>query len=143
VSRMNKPAPLTRKTLDKLTCQSPGCTHESHEGLVLHSACHTKAPTTMRYWANGAVEIRCKQCDRWIVEIMLHPEEQAAASEALACDDPHCEEPPENHSLVLRAPCHRDDGVFVTYQDGHLVVTCGECGDLVGSRHVAGGGPVA
>jgi hypothetical protein len=136
---MKKPAPLTRKTLDKATCQVPGCTHEKHDGLVLHGRCHVEAPSTVRYWASGVVEIRCKKCDKGVAEIMLHPDEQALANEALACRDPHCKEPPENHSLVLRAQCHRDGGVFVVYQGGHLLVTCGMCEEPVSSHHVAEG----
>jgi len=138
-----KPAPLTRNALDKASCQAPGCKHDNHDGLVLHGRCHVKAPTTVRYWVSGVVEVRCKQCGQKIAEILLHPEEQAAANEVLACKDPHCEEPPESHSLVLRAQCHRDGGVFVVYQGGHLLVTCGTCKEPISSHHVAEGGASA
>lgn len=136
-------APLTRKTLDKLTCQSPGCTHESHEGLVLHGRCHLKAPSIARYRTGGVVEISCLTCEHPIAEVAVNAQERAAADEALACTDPHCKEPPENHCLVFRAPCHRKAGVFVTYQDGHLLLTCGECDQLVGVHHVDPGSATA
>jgi hypothetical protein len=135
--------PLTRKTLDKLTCQVPGCTHEWHEGFVLHGACHIKAPSTARYWGTGVVEIRCLRCDREIVEIALTAQDCAVVNVILVCTDPHCKEPPENHSLVLHAPCHRGAGVFVTYQDGDLMFTCGECATLIDVHPVAAGGASA
>lgn len=131
--------PLTRKVLDKLTCQVPGCTHERHEGLVLHGRCHTGTPSTARYRVSGVVEISCLACDQRIAEIALTAKERVSANKILTCTDPHCTEPPENHSLVFRAPCHREAGVFVTYQDGHLLLTCGECAELVDTRHVAAG----
>lgn len=131
--------PLTRSDLDKQSCQAPGCTHQSHDGLVLHGACHMKAPSTARYWASGVVELRCGKCDKWIADIELHPEVQAAANEHLKCDDPNCKEPPEGHSMVFRSQCHPKIGVFATYMDGHLVFQCGKCKEVVGAYHVASG----
>ena len=136
-------APLTRSNLDKLTCQVPGCTHERHEGLVLRGRCHIKSPSTARYWAGGVIEISCLKCDQGVAEIALDARERAAADEVLACRDPNCKEPPESHSLVFYPPCHRTAGVFVTYQDGHLLIACGKCEALVGSHHVAEGGASA
>ena len=135
--------PLTRSALDKATCQAPGCKHESHGGVVLHGRCHVGSPSTVRYWASGVVEVRCERCDQEIVEVLLHPEEQPTMNAALACKDPHCKEPAENHSLVLRAQCHRGVGLFVVYQDGHLLVTCGACKAAVSSHHVAEDGASA
>lgn len=132
-------APLTRKVLDKLTCQSPGCAHESHDGLVLHGRCHIKAPSIARCSLSGVVTISCLTCEQLIVEVALDAREHATVHEILACSDPGCKEPPENHNLVFRAPCHRDAGVFASYRDGHLMITCGECSKLVGAHRVEAG----
>ena len=129
--------PLTRQILDKLTCQVPGCTHDRHEGLVLHARCHVEAPSTARYWPSGIVEVSCLVCDRLVVEVTLDAKEREVANKRLECTDPGCKEPPENHSLVFRSPCHRDAGVFVSYQNGHLHMLCGSCQTLVESHHVA------
>ena len=130
---------LTRADLDKLSCQALGCTHESHDGLVLHGACHVKAPSTARYWASGVIELRCSKCDKWIADVALHPEVQAVANERLKCNDPNCKEPPEGHSMVFRSQCHPKIGVFATYMDEHLVFQCGKCEAIAGSYHVAAG----
>ncbi len=132
-------APLTRKALDKLTCQAPGCTHESHDGLVLHGACHIQTPSTARYQQSGVIEISCGKCEKWIAAVAIHPEERAAMNAAIVCRDPSCKEPPESHSIVFRAPCHRDQGVIVTYQRGHLMIACGKCKEVVDAHHVAEG----
>lgn len=136
-------APLTRKILDKLTCQTPHCTHDRHDGLVLHGRCHPTSTTTASYGARGVVEINCRTCDQAIAEIALSPEDCEAANAILACTDPSCTELPESHSLVLRAPCHRNAGVFVSYQSGHLTITCGKCAVVSGKHHVASGEDVA
>lgn len=141
MSRVKRP--LTRSALDKATCQAHECTHENHEGVVLHGRCHLESSTTVRYWASGVIEIRCKRCDKGIAEVLLHPDEQVAMAVALVCKDPLCKELPENHSLVLRAQCHRGAGLFVVYQCGHLLVTCGVCKARVSSHHVAGDGASA
>lgn len=133
--------PLTRKTLDKLTCQAPGCTHARHEGIVLHGRCHLKSPSKVRYSASGVVEISCLACDRSIVDVALNAQDRMTVNEALACADPQCKE--VNHNLVFRAACHREAGMFVTYQDGKLLLTCGECAEMVVWHHVDSGGASA
>ena len=138
-----KKSPLTRANLDKLTCQMPGCTHESHDALVLHGACHIKEPSVARYWGNGVIELRCIKCELLIAEIALHPEEVAVANKVLACKDPDCKEPVEDHSLVFRSPCHHDAGVFAVYEDGVLGFACGDCEEPVGAHRVAPGGASA
>ena len=136
---MTKPQPLTRASLDKLSCQAPGCTHEGHEGLVLHGACHVRSPSTARYWASGVIELRCCKCDKLIVIVALHDEVRIVANAQLRCDDPNCKEPLEDHSMVFRSQCHPKVGIFATYANGHLEFRCGKCDAVTGSYHVAAG----
>jgi len=131
--------PLTRKTLDKLTCQAPGCTHEDHDGLVLHGRCHIKSASLALCWPNGIVAISCKQCGQAIAEIELHAEECSKMKQALTCTDPSCKELPENHSMVLLAQCHPKAGVFITYQAGKILVACGKCETVCSQLAVAAG----
>jgi hypothetical protein len=61
---------LTRKELDEATCQSPGCTHQDHGPLHLHSRCHPSAGTRVAY-AQGILTIRCRKCEAFIAQVLV------------------------------------------------------------------------
>jgi hypothetical protein len=66
--------PLTRQQLDRLGCDTPGCDHTAHDGLILHSNCHPDTPTWAEYNANaGTLTIRCAECNHRIVRIAVAP----------------------------------------------------------------------
>jgi len=77
--------------------------------------------------------LHCKVCDRHTLNVRIAPEQQLELdAAALRCGDPSCTDPPEQHSMRLRPPCHRNAGAWVTYADGHLYIVCGKCKEPVG-----------
>lgn len=63
-----------RKDLDRMGCDSPGCDHTAHEGLVFHPACHPGTPTWAEYSAmTGAVTLRCAVCAADVARIAVAP----------------------------------------------------------------------
>lgn len=56
--------------LNQMQCSDPNCTHDHKEGLVLNSACHIGAPTTVMY-RKGVLEIKCAVCDQKIADIAV------------------------------------------------------------------------
>lgn len=136
-------APLTRAELDRLTCQTPGCAHDHHDGLVLNSRCHTRKPTFVRYWGDGVVEVRCRICNGFVASIALDGTSAAHMNEALfPCPDPNCDKPPNEHSLTLKSsPCHRRHakaGIFVAYKNGELQFFCSVCKKQTAHLNVKG-----
>jgi hypothetical protein len=128
---------LTRKELDQEGCHAPGCTQDhGHGPLFLNGRCHPGKSQLVYYFASGIFVIRCKACHRHVMNVAADPEEQLVFNEKLACTDPTCKEPPENHNLRLSAPCHRKAGLFVAYNDGHLVMVCCKCKEHVATHHV-------
>jgi hypothetical protein len=68
--------PYTQHELDDLQCGNPKCSHEQCTTLVLHSVCHTKAPTWARYEkTRGVLIITCAApgCDNVIAQIEVAP----------------------------------------------------------------------
>lgn len=61
---------LSRVELDKAQCAMPGCTHEDHESLFLHSRCHPKQGTEVEY-KKGILYIRCQVCKKTVTEILV------------------------------------------------------------------------
>lgn len=60
----------TRKDLELLGCSSSDCKHDAHEGLYLHSSCHTSVPTWTRY-LDGILYITCAECSRMVAKIRV------------------------------------------------------------------------
>lgn len=118
-----------RGDLDKLGCQLPGCTQRHHHGpLFLHTKCHPKQPSIVRYHHGGRLEIDCHKCERLNVYIQLASYDQKDLDKTvLECGNPKCTEPPENHSLKLRNNCHKNAGIWVVYSAGQLFLRCGRC----------------
>jgi|GEM_PF-6607746 len=132
----NTAAPLTTTELDRLTCAAPGCTHENHGPLFLHSRCHLKSPTIIRYWGDGVVEIRCKICNHFVGSIALQAEQAEQLTAKIECTDPNCKEPAENHTLLMKPPCHPTAGQFAVYHGGHLTLACAKCQSVQAVLHV-------
>ncbi len=97
--------PMVRDQMDALICQAPGCTHDDHDGLALVARCHVRSAQIVRYWGDGTIEIRCKTCNKFILSAALAPAEQVHLHARLGCQDPLCQEPPENHKLLLKPAC--------------------------------------
>jgi len=69
--------PLTRRDLDGMRCQFPGCDHtslncsaKSAEPFYLHSRCHVSSPTWAIY-QNGSLWITCSQCGDVVAVIQV------------------------------------------------------------------------
>jgi hypothetical protein len=66
--------PLTRAMLDRTQCATPGCTHEDHRLIYLHSACHPSVGCRVAYdMARGVVVVRCRRCAKLVAEIAVAP----------------------------------------------------------------------
>lgn len=66
------PMPQTRYDLDRAQCGTPGCTHEDHSEMFLHSACHPRAGHRVSYHLiTGTLEIRCRICHQLAAEIAV------------------------------------------------------------------------
>jgi hypothetical protein len=109
--------PLTRRELDEIGA------------AVLNSRCHHKRPVIVKYWGDGVLELRCSIDNKFVASVQLDGFDTARLGENLVCHhgDPTCTEPPENHNLVLRPPCHRTAGAYVVYSHGCLSIACGKC----------------
>jgi hypothetical protein len=101
--------------------------------MYLHSVCHTGKPQIVHYAYGGVIVLRCKICNRHTCSILIAPEHQAEMDTVvLACGKPDCKDPPDQHMMTLRAPCHRNAGAVARYEDGHLYLMCGRCKKPVG-----------
>lgn len=112
---MTDTKPLTRADLDPLGCETPGCDHTAHDGLVLHSNCHPETPTWTSYHANsGTIHVECAQCGHRILAIAVAPgpeREPHVIAVPLALDEPvvgyeACWA--ESGGLHCRKPKHHD-----------------------------------
>jgi hypothetical protein len=47
----------------------------------------------------------------------------------MVCRNPHCTEDHTGQPLVLRSPCHREDGLLAVFEPGadHLHLVCQTC----------------
>ncbi len=64
--------PLTADDLDNAGCQHPGCTHEDHEQLWIHSRCHDSAPLRCVYLTKTkTLGVICAECGNRIMELSV------------------------------------------------------------------------
>lgn len=62
---------MFREDLDCLACSDPSCDHTACDGpVVFHGRCHPASATWCEYY-DGSVKIRCAECNRFIVEVMV------------------------------------------------------------------------
>lgn len=62
---------LTREQLDKLGCNTPGCTCDDSE-LVIRSRCHDEAPTWAWYdKRDGTLTVKCAVCDSTVAVVQV------------------------------------------------------------------------
>lgn len=134
----------TQEDLDKATCDKVGCTEKHHHGpLYLHARCHAKSAVITKYHWLGYLELRCKTCNKLVVNVFASPEDQVARGKQMIDLCPHgeaCEEPPDHHAAILRG-CedHRGAGVHVAYWKGDLTIACARCRDAIDTIHVKHG----
>lgn len=64
---------LTRKELDVMQCQHPGCTHENHNTVFfLHARCHEDADCEVSYDnATGLLNVVCGFCGSEIATLKI------------------------------------------------------------------------
>jgi hypothetical protein len=75
---------LFREEMDQAGCEVPGCSHEQHSVLYLHSLCHPSAGTRAFYRrGTGLLELQCRVCRREVATVVVAAE-HPAASEAAA-----------------------------------------------------------
>lgn len=63
-------AKLTAAELDRATCSAEDCSADHTNGLIIHSTCHTGAPSWVRYSA-GVMTISCAVCGAFICEVAV------------------------------------------------------------------------
>lgn len=61
---------LYREQLDRMTCQTPGCNHSSHDGMFFHGRCHVQSPTWAEY-KDGNLTVTCAECKSVICVIAV------------------------------------------------------------------------
>lgn len=62
---------LTRRELDPMRCETPGCDHADHpHGLSLHPTCHARAPLQVWY-RDGVLTVLCAGCKTEIARIAV------------------------------------------------------------------------
>lgn len=131
----------TQADLDKFTCYDEGCTKKHHHGPVfIHARCHPKNPVIAKYHYLGHLEIRCKTCNKFIVNVFVAPEEQETRGRQMIENCPHgdnCNEPPENHIALVRGCAdHRGAGVHIAYWKGDVTIACARCKGQIDTLHV-------
>lgn len=66
------PKHLFREDMDRQQCSDPSCTHQHDSELVLHSMCHTNAPTWAVYDRSvGTLTVICSVCERPVVGLVI------------------------------------------------------------------------
>lgn len=63
--------PLTAADLDKMGCGVPDCGHD-HSILYLHSRCHLRAGSSVRYEKkSGLIIVDCKVCGKEVARVAV------------------------------------------------------------------------
>jgi len=107
-------------------CQTPGCTHGEHDRvLYMNQRCHPGAGVRVQYEDDdhpepcaAVLRLRCQRCTQDICSIAL------AARPALV------------------RPCQHTRGLEVTYEDGHVTISCRACQESYATIGVAAHGPM-
>lgn len=102
---------LFSDTLDKMTCQVPDCDHSSHGGdeMFLHQGCHTGHGVTVRVSSQGVMELRCAECNRFVVNVAV------------------------KNKVNSKNTCHAGEPFYVSYIEGTINVHCSECDKVIES----------
>lgn len=72
--------PMTQADLDGVSCQAPGCTHESHgdEIIYLRAQCHAAGMHVGYESRRGVLILTCMVCDALVSEIAVREHSYAS-----------------------------------------------------------------
>ena len=110
----NRTQAVTRRELDGWLAETGA------ETVLVHGFCHERSEQLV-FYMGGLVAIRCRTCNRHVVNIAIDQATHDAITAYLMTS------PPADEAVRLKPSCHPKNGLYLTYAGGEIVASCGKC----------------
>lgn len=91
---------------------------------AMHGTCHPRSEQ-IAFYMGGIVAIRCRTCNKHVVNVALDPAVHESLLEYLEADLT------EEGAVRVRPSCHPRSGLHLAYSGGAISAICGMCKESV------------